>query len=90
MDNLCPLCQQNNACGAASNSEQTPCWCMFQAIDNDKLRRAHPELTDAQCLCQRCAANFSKPLQPSQSEQNTLGIDVGSGDNTNGSTKQQS
>jgi hypothetical protein len=52
---------------------------MHQAIDQAKLRLAHPQLTDSQCLCQRCAAAFSKPLAQSSAQQSALGIDIGGG-----------
>ncbi|ROS05627.1 cysteine-rich CWC protein [Sinobacterium caligoides] len=71
----CPLCGGDNRCGADSNSQATPCWCMHNKVDQQRLQRAHPQLADQQCLCQHCLAPFLFS-QPSTAADDDLGTDI--------------
>ena len=58
---VCPLCQQNNACGnlaIADNSQS--CWCNNPSIRLPKaLLETVPEaLRGKACICQTCALSY--------------------------------
>ncbi|MGD1066040.1 MAG: cysteine-rich CWC family protein [Vulcanimicrobiaceae bacterium] len=49
----CPLCDGDNACGAAAG--EPTCWCFTERIPPDVLERIPPEARGRVCVCRACA-----------------------------------
>lgn len=49
----CPLCGDDNACGALSGVGT--CWCFSVPIPDEVIARIPPALRHVTCLCERCA-----------------------------------
>lgn len=54
----CPLCQQQNNCGALQG--QTACWCMTAVIPEQALARVPAEFIDKACICEACAEKYAQ------------------------------
>lgn len=58
----CPLCGDDNACGAVSGSRT--CWCHAVRIPPEVLARVPLEAKDVACVCAKCAAATPRDAQP--------------------------
>ncbi|MCC7125813.1 MAG: cysteine-rich CWC family protein [Acidobacteria bacterium] len=54
----CPLCGNDNACGAARGSNT--CWCYSTHIPDSVIERIPASHRDRACVCERCAAGERK------------------------------
>ncbi|MDP2561795.1 cysteine-rich CWC family protein [Psychrobium sp. 1_MG-2023] len=50
----CPICQQQNACGA----QQTSCWCFEVKVPTELIALLPKHFTHKQCICQQCVNDF--------------------------------
>jgi len=50
----CPLCEQDNQCAVAANSDPASCWCMAVKIDEQAKQRANSNGSAKRCLCKQC------------------------------------
>lgn len=57
----CPLCGDDNACGAAQGAGT--CWCFSLRIPEDVLERVPPEARNLACVCERCASGRRSPAE---------------------------
>lgn len=56
----CPLCGENNACGA---HDKKPCWCCSTDIPQG-LRDLIPAAQKMKaCICQKCVTKFQQSQQ---------------------------
>ena len=56
-EDLCPLCNQPNACGAHATGR---CWCCDTTIPPDLLELIPPESRRKACVCQRCVNSYKQ------------------------------
>jgi hypothetical protein len=59
-EHRCPLCGDNNACGAHGD---TPCWCCTTSIPQGLLDLIPAEQRMKACVCQRCIDRFQQVQQ---------------------------
>ncbi|MBL8917276.1 MAG: cysteine-rich CWC family protein [Myxococcaceae bacterium] len=48
----CPLCQQDNACGAAAG--KSDCWCFSVTLDPAALAKLPEAAKGKACVCRTC------------------------------------
>ncbi len=59
----CPLCGQNNACGAHND---TPCWCCNTGIPQALIDLVPPEKQMKACICKICVDRYNQAQQQQQ------------------------
>ncbi|WP_438479579.1 cysteine-rich CWC family protein [Oleiharenicola lentus] len=50
-EDICPLCQQPNACGRDADPE---CWCHRDTFPPELRARVPASLRDKSCICRAC------------------------------------
>ncbi|PIQ01799.1 MAG: hypothetical protein COW76_03245 [Shewanella sp. CG18_big_fil_WC_8_21_14_2_50_42_11] len=61
---LCPLCQQDNACAMEQGLAIDACWCAKQTVDMPSViaqfnaTSSGVDLPNNQCVCQSCMAKL--------------------------------
>ena len=56
---LCPLCGQDNMCGAVAG--KVTCWCFTHPLPDVVRERIPPEARDEACVCRWCASGQVHP-----------------------------
>ncbi|MFW9610875.1 MAG: cysteine-rich CWC family protein [Fluviibacter sp.] len=62
-EHQCPLCGENNACGAHS---ATPCWCCSTGIPQALIDLVPADKHMKACICKRCVDRFNQSQQQQQ------------------------
>ncbi len=57
---LCPICQQNNACGNLQSATVASCWCHDTELSFPKelLDTLPSDMRNKACICRRCVQAF--------------------------------
>jgi hypothetical protein len=63
----CPLCGNDNACGAAAG--QSTCWCFSADISPEALAQVPADQQGLACVCAQCAAKAKASLASEQAEE---------------------
>lgn len=57
---VCPLCGQDNRCGAHAGLPPSECWCMKETFPQEIFELVPPEERGKACICMDCLDRFKR------------------------------